>query len=114
MYNRLISLSILGIVFALVFSLGIATQARAGSYSDMNYQDQDRMDTYHSRDYDRAGSPWDRTPNAYGWEQTNRFGDDIALNSVFGSNRDADYRAYNATPYSYGLSGNYGYFQGGS
>ncbi|MHC1725520.1 MAG: hypothetical protein AB9866_05825 [Syntrophobacteraceae bacterium] len=112
MYNKLISLSIFVIVFALVFSLGITNQAQAGSYSGMSYQDQDRMDKY-SRDYDRGPSAFDRTPNAHQWENTNRFGDDVALNSVFGSNRDADYRAYNATPYSYGLSGNYGYFQGG-
>jgi len=60
------------------------------------------------------GSRVDRDLGVYQRFDTNQFGDDRALNSVAGPNRDADRRAYSFQAETYGLGGDYWYYMNGS
>jgi hypothetical protein len=42
----------------------------------------------------------------------NQFGDDRAYNGLNGTDRDADFRAHNFVPETYGLMGDYSYDSG--
>lgn len=86
MQKKLFSLSILGMIFALVFAFG--SVARAGMF----------------------GGPApgvDRDLAAYHQGEVNLFGNDKAYSSTRGTDMDADFRAYNFVPDTYGLSGSY-------
>ena len=86
MNKTLISLSLFGMVFALVCAVAAPVQA-------MNV----------SRDF-----------GSFTMEDTNQFGDDRAYSSPLGTDRDADSQLFIWTPDSYGLKGTYGYFSNGA
>jgi len=87
--NRiLIGLSLLGVVFALLFVFGTSAQA----------------------DQTNVG----RDLGIFTMGDANYFGDDQALNSATGGDRDADSRSLKWTPDTYGIKGTYGYYSNGA
>ncbi|MEN6438408.1 MAG: hypothetical protein ABFD97_07485 [Syntrophobacter sp.] len=86
MYKKLLSLTILGIVFTLVFGFGSVAKAEF---------------------FDRTAPGVDRDLFAYHQGEVNQFGNDRAYSSAGGTDTDADFRANHFVPDSYGLSGSY-------
>jgi hypothetical protein len=101
MNKKLISLSILGIALALVFAFG-------------NYQPAQAAGGYFGWYTDRPATNLNRDLGAFHRNDVNQFGDDRAYSSMNGTDRDADFRAHNFVPNTYGLQGDYWYDQGGS
>jgi len=82
MNKKLLGISILGIVFAMVFTLGVGA---ANAFS---------------------APPVDRDLAEYHMGDINLWGNDKAYTSARGADRDADFRAYTFAPETYGLGGN--------
>jgi hypothetical protein len=105
MNKKFTSLSILGMALALAFVMGgypvtHAAQGDTGNlmlvnwYSSSNQMSVDRdLGTFHKGD-------------------VNQFGDDRAYTGPNGADRDADFRAHNFAPNTYGLMGDYWYDNG--
>jgi hypothetical protein len=85
MSKKLISLAILGVVFAFLFAFG--TQVLAST---------------------------DRDLSLFTKDDVNRFGDDRAYTSPKGIDRDADIMMRSFVPNTYGLQGDIGYDGGGA
>ena len=88
MSKKLFGYSIFALVFALVFSFGAFTVANAG---------------VHPRGVDRDLGIFNQ---GYG-TSSSMFGLDRAQNSAGGAEYDADFRAYNFVPETYGLMGDF-------
>ncbi len=97
MNKKLFSLSVFAIALALVFSLG--------NFGIANAQ-QERGDTFFSNMHPQNV---DRDLGSFHKNDVNQFGDDRAYSSASGTDRDADFRAYNFVPNTYGLQGDYWY-----
>lgn len=105
MNKKLTSLSILGMALALAFVMGgypvsHAAQGSTGNFTPVNwFSDRNQMRV-------------DRDLGAFHKDDVNQFGDDRAYSGLNGTDRDADFRAYNFVPETYGLMGDYSYFSG--
>jgi len=105
MNKKLASLSILGMALALAFVMGgypvtHAAQDDSGNFMLVNwFSDRNQMRV-------------DRDLGAFHKDDVNQFGDDRAYSGPNGTDRDADFRAYNFVPDTYGLQGNYWYDNG--
>ena len=115
MNKKLMRLSLLGVVFVLVFAFGAAQTAQAQSYALTGPPcDQMRVDL--DRDLkapeDSCGQiEVNRDFGSFTMFDVNRFGDDRAYSSATrGTDRDADFQYFHWTPDTYGLNGTYGYY----
>jgi hypothetical protein len=105
MNKRLASFSILGIALAFAFVMGggtVAHAAQGGDYLLVNW----------FSDLSKNQMRVDRDLGAFHKNDVNQFGDDRAYTGSNGTDRDADFRAYNFVPETYGLMGDYGYDSG--
>jgi hypothetical protein len=101
MNKKLASLSILGMALALAFVIGghsaRTAQGDTGKLVLVNwFSDLSRNQINVAKDL-----------GEFHKNDTNQFGDDRAATNVNGSNKDADFRAYNFVPDTYGLMGDY-------
>jgi hypothetical protein len=106
MNKKLASLSILGMALALAFVMGgypvaNAAQGDTGSFMLAGWSDITRNQMRVDRDL-----------GAFHKDDVNQFGDDRAYSGANGTDRDADFRAYNFVPETYGLMGDYSYDSG--
>jgi hypothetical protein len=107
MNMKLMSFSILGMALAFAFVMGAYSAANAadggiGYYMPVNW----------FSDLSKNQMSVDRDLGAFHKNDVNQFGDDRAYTGPNGSDRDADFRAYNFVPETYGLMGNYSYDSG--
>jgi len=107
MNKKMASFSILGMALAFAFVMGACAVAHAAQTDTTGF-----VCVNWFTDLSKNQMSVDRDLGEYHKNDVDQFGDDRAYNSLNGTDRDADFRAHNFVPETYGLMGDYSYDSG--